>query len=158
MSEEDKLIDVENPHQGESWFYSDIVKDHFFQPRNFLKNRPADNEFDGRGEVGSAACGDILHVWIKVDKKTKKIKEFKWQTFGCSSAIASTSIISEMVTENGGMLLEEAEKIKPQEIIDRLGGLPTRKIHCSVLGDRALREAIKDYYQRQENNDKIIKE
>ncbi len=86
-----------------------------------------------------------MHVWIKVNPETKKIVDFKWRTFGCASAIAATSIASVMVLENGGMTLEEAKKLKPQMIIERLGGLPDRKIHCSVLCDRALNAAIADY-------------
>ena len=110
------------------------------------------------GKVGSPACGDELKVWLKIDPKTERIKEFRWKTFGCGSAIASTSITSVMVTENKGMTLEEARKIKPQDIMKRLGGLPARKIHCSVLCDKALRDAINDYYRRAEQFKKIVAE
>ena len=135
--------------RGESWAYSDIVKDHFFHPRNFL----ADNEekkyrADGAGLVGSPACGDMMKMWIKVDKKTDKIKNCMWQTFGCASAIASTSMLSQMVTEKGGMKLDRAFLLRPQDILKRLGGLPNRKVHCSVLGDKALRQAINDYFRK----------
>ena len=128
----------------EDWLYSDIVKDHFFNPRNILIN-DADYIADGVGIVGSPACGDMMAVWIKVDKKNQKIKECKWRTFGCASAIASTSMMSIMVTENGGMTLTRAKRITPEAIVERLSGLPNRKYHCSVLGQNALREAIIDY-------------
>lgn len=135
--------------QGEAWLYSDIVKDHFFNPRNLLVNGQEEGfEADGMGRVGSPACGDEMVIWIKVDPKTKKITDCKWQTFGCGSAIASTSMLSEMVLENGGMTIEQALKIRPQDILERLGGLPARKVHCSVLGDQALRAAIEDWRSR----------
>ncbi len=132
------LCDVEN------WLYSDIVKDHFFNPRNILLDE-ADYVADGVGIVGSPACGDMMVVWIRIDKKTKKISECKWRTFGCASAIASTSMMSVMATENGGMTLARAKKLTPESIIERLSGLPDRKYHCSVLGQNALREAVLDY-------------
>jgi NifU-like protein involved in Fe-S cluster formation len=129
---------------GEDWLYSDTVKNHFFNPRNLLldeKNYTA----DGVGVVGSPACGDMMAVWIKIEPQTGRIMECKWRTFGCASAIASTSMMSEMATEGGGMPLAKAKKMTPEAIIDRLGGLPDRKYHCSVLGHLALREAIEDY-------------
>ena len=112
-------------------------------------------EFNAIGKVGSPACGDELRVWMKVEPETERIKEFKWKTFGCGSAIASTSMASVVVTENGGMTLEEARRLKPQDIMERLGGLPARKFHCSVLCDKALRDAINDYYRRAGRFDKI---
>jgi len=132
------------------WFYTDEVKEHFFNPRNIFKTDKEAEEYqaDGVGEVGSPICGDMMRVWIKVDPKTDKIKECKWQTFGCCSAIASTSIMSVMVTENGGMKIEDALRLKPQDIIKKLEGLPARKIHCSVLGDQALKSAINDYLKK----------
>jgi NifU-like protein involved in Fe-S cluster formation len=134
---------------GTGWLYSDIVKDHFFNPRNIMTTDEEKKfKYDGVGRVGSPACGDEMVLWIKVDKKSNKIKECRWRTFGCGSAIASTSILSEMITENGGMKIEDALKIKPKDIIDRLGGLPARKVHCSVLGDQALQLAIKDYLSK----------
>lgn len=133
---------------SEEWIYSEIVKEHFFNPRNYLAAE--EYEADGFGIAGSPVCGDLMKVWIKVDPKTNKIIDCKWSTFGCASAIASTSIMSVMVTENGGMDLEEAKKIDAQKIMDRLGGLPDNKIHCSVLGHLALREAINDYLKRHE--------
>ena len=86
-------------------------------------------------------------MWIKVDREEDRIKECKWQTFGCASAIGSTSMLSVMLTENGGMKIDDALKIKPQDIVKRLEGLPNRKFHCSVLGVKALREALNDYFR-----------
>ncbi|MEI6057536.1 MAG: iron-sulfur cluster assembly scaffold protein [bacterium] len=129
---------------GEDWLYSDIVKDHFFHPRNILID-DADYVAHGLGVVGSPACGDMMAVWIKVNKKSGRITECKWRTFGCASAIASTSMMSVMATENGGMTLAQAKRLSPEAIIDRLDGLPNRKYHCSVLGHTALREAVMDY-------------
>jgi NifU-like protein involved in Fe-S cluster formation len=133
----------------DNWLYSGIVRDHFFHPRNILLDEE-NYVADGIGIVGSPACGDMMAVWVKVDPKTKTISECKWKTFGCASAIASTSMMSVMATENGGMTLIRAKRLTPEAIIDRLGGLPDRKYHCSVLGHQALREAIIDY----ENNTK----
>lgn len=127
-----------------SWLYSDIVKDHFFHPRNILIEEK-DYVADGVGIVGSPACGDMMVVWIKVNTENGKIRECKWRTFGCASAIASTSMMSTMATENGGMSLKQAKRLTPEAIMERLGGLPERKYHCSVLGHLALREAIVDY-------------
>ena len=147
--------DVVSKDKSQSWFYTDVVKDHFFNPKNFLDRDPKEGEFDALGKVGSPACGDELKVWLKVDPDSEQILAFRWKTFGCGSAIASTSIASVMVTENGGMTLEEARKMKPQDIMERLGGLPSRKFHCSVLCDKALRDAINEYYRRTEQFDKI---
>ncbi|MBI4713653.1 iron-sulfur cluster assembly scaffold protein [Candidatus Uhrbacteria bacterium] len=153
------MSDVTSRDKKQSWFYSDIVKEHFFHPRNFIEDGEIDeSRFNAIGKVGSPACGDELRVWMKVDPKTERIVEFRWRTFGCGSAIASTSIASVIVTENGGMTLDEARKLKPQEIIDRLGGLPQRKFHCSVLCDKALRDAINDYYRRTNQFEKIVAE
>lgn len=129
---------------GSGWLYSDIVKDHFFHPRNIMLD-DSGYKADGVGLVGSAACGDMMLVWIKVDPKTKRITDCKWRTFGCASAIASTSMMSVMVSEHGGMALDAARRLKPQNILARLGGLPERKYHCSVLGQEALRDAIENY-------------
>lgn len=129
---------------GVDWLYSGVVKDHFFNPRNILIEE-VNYVADGIGIVGSPACGDMMAVWIKIDLKQKKIVECKWRTFGCASAIASTSMMSVMATEDGGMLISRAKRLTPEAIIERLGGLPDRKYHCSVLGHLALREAIKDY-------------
>ena len=109
---------------------------------------PKKAKYDAEGVVGSPACGDVMRVWLNIDPKKGKITAFKWRTFGCASAIASTSAFSEMVTENNGMTIEEALKIKPQRIMERLGGLPNRKIHCSVLADKAFRKAVSDYFRK----------
>ncbi|MCA9354578.1 MAG: iron-sulfur cluster assembly scaffold protein [Candidatus Kaiserbacteria bacterium] len=148
MKKESKTPDVTTCDAGSSWLYSDTVKDHFFNPRNILLDEK-DYESDGVGVVGSPACGDMMVVWIRVDQTKTKIAECKWRTFGCASAIASTSMMSVMATENGGMLLRHAKRLTPEAIIDRLGGLPDRKYHCSVLGHQALREAIEDFEQQQ---------
>lgn len=129
---------------GVPWAYNDTVKDHFFSPRNILHDEE-DFAADGMGVAGSPACGDVMLVAIKIDREKERITECRWRTFGCASAIASTSMMSVMVTEGEGMALEKAERLKPEEIIERLGGLPDRKFHCSVLGHQALREAVLDY-------------
>ncbi len=124
------------------WVYTDTVKDHFMNPRNIWK-KDENWEPDGVGEVGSLACGDQMRVGIQV--KDGKIFDIRWLTYGCASAIASTSMMSELVK---GMTLEEAYKITPAMITDALGGLPEHKFHCSVLGDKALRAAIDDYLEK----------
>ena len=112
-------------------------------------------EHDGKGVVGNIKCGDQMIVYIKVDKEKQTIADCKWKTYGCASAIASTSILSEMVK---GMTLDEAYHLSPKDIAKELGGLPEHKIHCSVLGDKALRAAINDYYMRHGMEDKVAKE
>ena len=134
------------------WMYSDVVKDHFMNPRNILEDEDGFSE-DGRGVVGNIKCGDQMLVVIKV--KDNAISECKWKTYGCASAIASTSILSEAVI---GMDLESAYTIKPKDIADKLGGLPEHKIHCSVLGDKALRGAIEDFFERTGQKDRIVDE
>lgn len=124
----------------DGWIYSKIVEDHFFNPRNVLLDETNEDKFDAVGTVGSPACGDVMKVWLKV--KNDKITEFKWKTFGCASAIASTSILSKMAI---GKTLDEAYNISAKDIIKALGGLPPKKIHCSIMGDRALRLAIENY-------------
>ena len=156
VRKKNKKADVINQYTGESWYYSDTVKDHFFHPRNLLLKNPKKGEFDAEGIVGAPQCGDLMKMWIKIDKKTDKIKNLKWQTFGCASAIASTSMFSVMVTENGGMKLDKAFKIKPQDIMKRLGGLPARKFHCSVLADKAFRKAVNNYFRNTRQYDRII--
>ena len=138
-----------------SWFYSEKVKEHFFKPKNFIKTKAEIAKFkaDGIGMVGSPACGDMMKLWIKVDKKKETIKDIKWQTFGCASAIATTSVLSEMAK---GMKLEDARKITPKEIVDKLAGIPAVKYHCSVLGDKALREAINDYFRKTNQFGRIL--
>ena len=146
--------DVVSPTKDKGWFYSDMVKEHFFHPKNFMKDEEAYGEA-AMGMVGSPACGDAMKIWIKVDPATEKISDLKWKTFGCGSAIASTSMMSVMATENGGITLDEARQLRPQNIMERLGGLPARKVHCSVLGDKALRAAINDWYRKAGKTDKI---
>jgi len=127
------------------WVYSDKVKEHFMNPKNVLEGKPDDFEHDGEGLAGSMQCGDEMLFLIKVDREKEIITDCRWKTFGCASAIASASKLSEMVI---GMSLDEAYNINANDIIVELGGLPDKKVHCSVLGDKALREAIKDYYQK----------
>lgn len=123
----------------QQWFYSDKVKDHFFNPRNIVKNGEA-IDHDGVAEVGSVACGDVMKMWIKV--KENAIVNCKFQTFGCASAIASTSIFTEMVK---GKKIEEALKITAKDIAEELGGLPNRKFHCSILAHEAFKKAVENY-------------
>jgi len=136
------------------WVYSEKLKEHFINPRNILEDEDSYQE-DGKGIVGNMKCGDQMLVAIKVNKEKGIIIDCKWKTYGCASAIASTSILSEMVK---GMTLEEAYHISPKDIAKELGGLPVNKVHCSVLGDKALRAAINDYYKRIGMSDKIEKE
>ncbi|HDH04079.1 MAG TPA: hypothetical protein ENH22_00980 [Candidatus Campbellbacteria bacterium] len=143
------MADIKNK-EGEEWLYSDKVKEHFLNPKNFLSGEPKEGEFDADGEAGNFACGDIMKVWIKVDPKMERVKDFKWRTWGCASAIAATSMFSEMVLENGGMTIGDALKITPQDIIARLNGLPPRKVHCSVLADQAFKDAVKNYRKNKE--------
>ncbi len=117
------------------WEYTGTVKDHFLHPRNVGE---VENP-DGVAEVGSIACGDALKFTFKLDEN-KRIKEAKFKTFGCASAIASASALTEMVK---GKSLDEARSISNQDIADYLGGLPEEKMHCSVLGQQALEMAIK---------------
>ncbi|HRD18270.1 MAG TPA: iron-sulfur cluster assembly scaffold protein [Candidatus Marinimicrobia bacterium] len=133
------------------WLYSEIVKDHFMNPRNILRD---DENFvaDGVGITGNIKCGDEMQFLIQVDKQKGVITDCRWRTYGCASAIASTSVLSEMVK---GMKLEDAYRITPKDVVKNLGSLPEHKIHCSVLGDKALRAAIDDYYRRNGMNEKI---
>jgi nitrogen fixation NifU-like protein len=138
---------------GPEWAYSDKVKEHFMNPRNILTDDELDH-YDGKGITGNVKCGDEMIVVIKVDGEKGVITDCKWKTFGCASAIASTSVMSEMVK---GMKLEDAYHLSAKDINNQLGGLPDHKIHCSVLGDKALRLAIDDYYQRHGMEDKVHK-
>lgn len=129
-------------NNNNAWVYTDVVKDHFLNPRNIWTDKET-FEADGVGEVGSLACGDQMRVGIKV--KDGKIQDLRWLTYGCASAIASTSMMSEMAK---GMTLKEAYALTPDKITEALGGLPEHKFHCSVLGDKALRVAIDDYLEK----------
>lgn len=135
------------------WVYSDILKEHFVSPKNFLKDEDLDS-FDGVGRVGNVKCGDEMIIAIKVDKEKGIITDCKWKTYGCASAIGSTSIMSEIVK---GMSLEAACKLSPKDVAKALGGLPENKVHCSVLGDKALQAAIDDYYVKNGMADKVAK-
>lgn len=126
--------------EGQDWVYSDIVKDHFLNPRNFLMGDESKFDYDAVGVVGNPICGDQMKMYIKV--RDNKIDDIRWKTYGCASAIASTSALSEIAK---GKTLDEALKITAEDIDEYLGKLPKHKFHCSILGHDALKEAINNY-------------
>ena len=119
--------------------YSEKVMDHFQNPRNVGKMEDA----DGIGEVGNARCGDIMRMYIKVDNDI--ITDAKFNTFGCGSAIATSSMATEMIK---GKPIQEALELSNQAVVEALDGLPAQKIHCSVLAEEAVKAAVKDYYDK----------
>ena len=119
--------------------YSDIVMDHFMHPRNVGEIPDA----DGVGQVGNAKCGDIMKMYLKI--KDNVIQDVKFETFGCGSAIASSSMATEMIK---GKTVDEALAVTNRQVVDALGGLPAHKLHCSVLAEESIKSAVKDYYDR----------
>lgn len=120
--------------------YSKILLDHFFHPHNMGKIEDA----DGIGVVGNPNCGDVLKLYLKI--KDNIISDIKFETLGCAAAIGVSSVLTEMVK---GKTIEEALKIKNADIIKELGGVPSVKVHCSVLGEQALAKAIEDWQKKQ---------
>lgn len=119
--------------------YSDIVMDHFMHPRNVGEIPDA----DGVGQVGNAKCGDIMKMYLKI--RDNVIQDVKFETFGCGSAIASSSMATEMIK---GKTVDEALAVTNRQVVDALGGLPAHKLHCSVLAEESIKSAVKDYYDR----------
>ena len=119
--------------------YSDKVMDHFKNPRNVGEIPDA----DGVGEVGNAKCGDIMKIYLKI--KDGKINDVKFETFGCASAIASSSMATELIK---GKTVDEALSVSNKQVVDALDGLPAHKLHCSVLAEEAIKAAVKDYYDK----------
>ena len=119
--------------------YTETVMDHFMHPRNVGSIENA----DGVGEVGNAKCGDIMTMYLKI--RDNVIEDVKFETFGCGSAIASSSVATEMIK---GKTIEEALAVTNKQVVDALGGLPAYKLHCSVLAEEAIKSAVKDYYDR----------
>ena len=119
--------------------YSEKVMDHFRNPRNVGEIENA----DGVGQVGNAKCGDIMKMYLKI--KDGVIEDVKFETFGCGSAIASSSMATEMIK---GKTIDEALAVTNRQVVEALGGLPAHKLHCSVLAEESIKSAIKDYYDR----------
>ena len=120
--------------------YTQTVMDHFMHPRNVGEIADA----DGVGEVGNAKCGDIMKMYLKI--KDNRIEDVKFETFGCGSAIASSSIATEMIK---GRSINEALALSNRAVVEALDGLPPAKLHCSVLAEQAVKAALSDYYTRQ---------
>lgn len=120
--------------------YSEKVMDHFQHPRNVGKIEDA----DGVGEVGNAKCGDIMKMYLKIDED-QTITDCKFNTFGCGSAIATSSMATELIK---GKKVSEALELSNRAVVEALDGLPAQKIHCSVLAEEAVKAAVKDYYDR----------
>ena len=119
--------------------YTETVMDHFMHPRNVgTLEKP-----DGEGEVGNAKCGDIMKMQLKIEDGV--ITDVRFETFGCGSAIASSSIATEMIK---GKTVEQALELTNKQVVDALGGLPAHKLHCSVLAEEAIKSAVKDYYDK----------
>ena len=119
--------------------YSETVMDHFRNPRNVGVIEDA----DGVGEVGNAKCGDIMKIYLKIENDV--VKDVKFETFGCGSAIASSSMATEMIK---GKPLKEVLSLTNKAVVEALGGLPAHKLHCSVLAEEAVKVALKDYYDK----------
>ena len=119
--------------------YTDTVMDHFMHASNVGSIENA----DGVGEVGNAKCGDIMKIYLKIDDN--RVTDVKFETFGCGSAIASSSMATEMIK---GKTIDEALALTNKEVVDALGGLPVHKLHCSVLAEEAVKSAIQDYYEK----------
>ena len=119
--------------------YTQTVMDHFMHPRNV----GAIENADGVGEVGNAKCGDIMKIYLKI--REDRIEDVKFETFGCASAIASSSIATEMLK---GKTISDALKLTNKDVVDALGGLPAQKLHCSVLAEEAFKSAIQNYYDK----------
>ena len=125
--------------------YNDTVMDHFMNPRNMGDIKEA----DAIGEVGAAACGDIMKISLKIDHVTGTVTDARFKTFGCGSAIAASSMATELIK---GKSIDELERcFTNDQIVEALGGLPPVKIHCSVLAHEALNAALEDYKKRQSN-------
>ena len=119
--------------------YTETVMDHFTHPRNVGEIPDA----DGVGEVGNAKCGDIMKMYLEI--KDDRIEDVKFETFGCGSAIASSSMATELIK---GKTIEEALAVTNKQVVDALGGLPAYKLHCSVLAEESIKAAVKNYYDR----------
>ena len=146
MTKKIKSSDIIKFMEEQDWIYSDTVKEHFLNPRNFLMGDESQFNYDAVGQVGNPICGDQMRMYIKV--VDGRIVDVRWKTYGCASAIASTSALSELAK---GKTLEEALKIDAKMIDDYLGNLPKHKFHCSVLGHDALKDAIEQYRKEHKN-------